>query len=172
MPKKSRIPGGKQFYRRIINIKYRKFQKCTIKAQIALYVFRRSFFFNGHRSQIERGYRQIDNELGLQINDSGSLRIKFVVVQSRSRVRLFVTPWTAAHQASLSFTISQSWLKLVSMPSDHLILCCPLLFLLSIFPRIRVFSSESALYVRWPGYWTAGEFPSILKLITEGTVYV
>ena len=81
-------------------------------------------------------------------------------------------PWTAAHQASLSFTISQSWLKLVSMPSDHLILCCPLLFLLSIFPRIRVFSSESALYVRWPGYWTAGEFPSILKLITEGTVYV
>ena len=66
------------------------------------------------------------------------------VVQSPSRVYLFVTPWTAAHQASLSFTISQSLLKLVSIelviPSNHLILCCPLLLLPSIFPSIRIFS--------------------------------
>ena len=74
-----------------------------------------------------------------------------------SRVWLFATPWTAARQASLSFTISWSLLKLLSielvMPSNHLILCCPLLLLPSIFPRIRVFSSESALCIRWPKYW-------------------
>ena len=79
------------------------------------------------------------------------------VVQSLSRVRLFVTPWTAAHQASLSFTISHSLLKLVSielvMPSNHLILCLPLL-LPSIFPSIRNFSNESALHIRWPKYWS------------------
>ena len=80
------------------------------------------------------------------------------VVQSLSRVQLFVTPWTAAHQASLSFTISQSLLKLLStelmMPSNHLILCHPFLLLSSIFPSIRIFSSESALGIRWPKYWS------------------
>ena len=80
----------------------------------------------------------------------------FTVVQSLSRVQLFVTPWTAAHQASLSFTISQSLLKLMSielmMLSKHLILCRPLLLLPSIFPSIRVFSNESALHIRWPKY--------------------
>ena len=78
-------------------------------------------------------------------------------VQSFSRVQLFVTPWTAARQASLSFTISQGLLKLMSiesvMPSNHLILCYPLLLLPSIFPSIRVFSSESVLCIRWPKYW-------------------
>ena len=68
-----------------------------------------------------------------------------------------MTPWTAAPQASLSFTVSQSLLKLISaesvMPSNHLILCHPLLLLPSVFPSIRVFSSESALCVRWPKYW-------------------
>ena len=77
-------------------------------------------------------------------------------VQSLSRVWLFVTPWTAVCQASLSFTNSQSLLKLMSiklvMPSNHLILCCPLFLLPSIFPSIRVFSSESALCIRWPKY--------------------
>jgi len=67
------------------------------------------------------------------------------------------TPWTAAHQASLSFTISWSLLKLMCtesvMPSNRLILCCPLLLLPSIFPSIRVFSNESALHIRWPKYW-------------------
>ena len=79
-------------------------------------------------------------------------------VQSLSRVRLFATPWIAARQASLSITNSWSSLKLTSielvMPSSHLILCCPLLLLPSIFPSIRVFSSESALHIRWPKYWS------------------
>ena len=79
-------------------------------------------------------------------------------VQSLSHFRLFATPWTAAHQASLSFTVSWSWIKLISielvMPSNHLIFCCPLLLLPSIFPSIRVFSSESALHIRWPQYWS------------------
>ena len=74
-----------------------------------------------------------------------------------SSVYLFATPWTAAHQASLSITNSQSLLKLMSiesvMPSNHAILCCPLLLLHSIFPSIRVFSNESALHIRWPKYW-------------------
>ena len=78
-------------------------------------------------------------------------------VQSLSRVRLSVTPWTAARQASLSITNSWSLLRLTSiesvMPFDHLILCCPLLLLPSIFPNIRVFSNESALCIRWPKYW-------------------
>ena len=82
----------------------------------------------------------------------------FVVVQSLSRVWLFVTPWTAAHQSSLSFTISQSLLKLMSiesvMPSYHLVLCHPLLILLSVFPSITIFSSESAFHIRWPKYWS------------------
>ena len=73
------------------------------------------------------------------------------------RLQLFVTPWTAACQTSWSFTISQSLLKLVSiesvMPSNHLILCHPLLLLPSVFPRIRVFCSESALCIKWPKYW-------------------
>ena len=75
-----------------------------------------------------------------------------------SRVRLFVIPWTAARQASLSITNSQSSLKLMSiesvMPSNHLILCCPLLFPPSIFPSIRVFSNKSGLHIRWPKYWS------------------
>ena len=81
-----------------------------------------------------------------------------VVVQWLSHVQLFATPKTAACQASLSFTISQSLLKLMSielvMPSNHFILCCPLLLLSSVFPRIRVFSSELALPIRWPKYWS------------------
>ena len=80
------------------------------------------------------------------------------LVQFLSRVRLFATPWTAARQASQSFTISWSLLKLMSiesvMPSNHLILCHPLLLLPSIFPSIRVFSNESALHIRWPKYWS------------------
>ena len=83
-------------------------------------------------------------------------RIVVVVVQSLSCIWLFVGPW-AAHQLSLSFTISWSLLELMSielmMPSHHLILCCPVLLLPSIFPSIRVFSSELALHIRWPKYW-------------------
>ena len=78
--------------------------------------------------------------------------------QLPSRVQLSVTPWTVARQASLSFTIYRSLLKLMSvesaMPSSHLILCCPFLLLPSVFPSIRVFSSEFALLIRWPKDWS------------------
>ena len=82
----------------------------------------------------------------------------FSSVQSLSRVRLFGTPWTAARQASLSITNSQSLLKLMSiesvMPSNHLILCLPLLLLSSIFSSIRIFSNESVLCISWPKHWS------------------
>ena len=85
-------------------------------------------------------------------------------VQSFSHVWLFATPWTAACQASLSITNSWSLLKLMSMesvmPSNRLILCCPLLLLPSIFPSIRVFSNESVLHIRWPKYWNFSVSPS------------
>ena len=84
--------------------------------------------------------------------------LQFSSLQSLNCVRLFATPWTAARQASLSITNSQSLLKLMSiksvMPSSHLILCHPLLFLPPIPPIIRVFSSESTLCMRWPKYWS------------------
>ena len=79
------------------------------------------------------------------------------VVHSLSCVRPFVTPWIEVHKVSLSFTASQGLLKLMSIesvvPSNHPILCFPLLLMLSIFPSIRVFSSEQALCIRWPKYW-------------------
>ena len=85
-------------------------------------------------------------------------RDQFSSIQPLSRVQFFVTPWIAACQASLTITDSRSLLKLVSiesvMPPNHLILCCPLLLLSSIFPSIRVFSNESALHIRWPKYWS------------------
>ena len=84
--------------------------------------------------------------------------IQFSSVQSLSPVQLFATPWTAAHQASMSITNSWSLLKLIStesvIPSNHLILCHPLLLQTSIFPSIRVFSSESVLRIRWPKHWS------------------
>ena len=106
------------------------------------------------------------------------MQVIFVVVQSLSWVRLFATSWVAAHQTVLSFTISWSLLKLMSIESVrlsyHLILCQPLL-LPTVFPRIRVFSNESAIHIRWPKYWSfscsispsnkySGWFP--LRLIT------
>ena len=87
-----------------------------------------------------------------------------VVVQSLSHVRLFVTSWTAACQASLFITVSWSLLKLMSiesvMPSNHLILCHTLLLLPSIFPSNKVFPNESSLYIRWPKYWHVNISPS------------
>ena len=102
--------------------------------------------------------------------------MSFSSVQSLSRVRLFATPWIAAHQASLSTTNSRSSLKLTSiesvMPPSHLILCCPLLLLSPITPRIRVFSNESTLRMRWPKYWsfsfgiiTSKEHPRMISFI-------
>ena len=99
-------------------------------------------------------------------------------VQSLSSVRLFVTPWTAALQVSLSFAISRSLLKLMSiesvMPSNHLILCRPLLLLPSVFPSIRVFSKESVLHIRWLKYWScsfsispSSEYPGLIFFRTD-----
>ena len=91
--------------------------------------------------------------------------------QSLSPVRLFVTPWTAARQASLSSTNSWSSLRLMSIelvrPSNHLILCRPLLLLPSIFPSIRVFSNESVLRIRWPKYWSFSFIISPTKEYSE-----
>ena len=103
------------------------------------------------------------------------LLIQFSSVQSLSHVRLFATPWIAATQASLSITNSRSSLRLMSiesvMPSSHLILCCPLLFLPPIPPSIRVFSNESILRMRWPKYWSfsfsiipSKEIPGLISL--------
>ena len=97
-----------------------------------------------------------------------------VVVEFLSHVRLFVTPLTAAHQTPLSFTISWSLLKLMSiksvMPSNHLNLCRPLFLLSSVFPSIRVFSNESVLQIRWPKYWSLSfsispstEYPGLIS---------
>ena len=103
---------------------------------------------------------------------------QFTSVQSLSRVRLFATPWIAAHQASLSVTNSRSLLKLMSielvMPSSHLILCRPLLLLPPVPPSIRVFSSESTLPMRWPKYWSfsfsiipSKEIPGLISFIMD-----
>ena len=111
------------------------------------------------------------------------------VAQSLSRVQLFVTPWSTARQAFLSITNSKSPPKPMSiesvMPSNHLILCCPLLLLPPIFPSIRVFSSESALCIRWPKYWSfrfninpSNEHPGLISfrmdwldlLVVQGTL--
>ena len=105
---------------------------------------------------------------------------QFSSVQSLSHVQFFAIPWNAACQASLSITNSRSLPKLMSiesvMPSNHFILCRPLLFLPSIFPSIRVFSNESALRIRWPKYWSfsfsispSNEYPGlVLSLKKEG----
>ena len=94
----------------------------------------------------------------LCVSQASAEHADFSSVQSLSRVRLFVTPWAAARQASLSITNSRSLLRLMSiesvMPSNHLILCRPLFLLPSVFPSIRVFSKESVLCIRWPKYWS------------------
>ena len=97
-------------------------------------------------SDVTRGLQSVNQEL---------LKLKPSLVQSLSRVQLFVTPWTVARQASLSITNSPSLLKLISIesmrPSNNLIFCGPLLS--PIFPSIRVFSKELVLHIRWPKYW-------------------
>ena len=100
--------------------------------------------------------KRLSMHAGTQLTRTGC--VQFSSVQLLSHVRLFATPWTTARQASLSITNSQSLPKLMSIesviPSNHLILCHPLLLLPSIFPSIRVFSNESALHIRWPKYWS------------------
>ena len=98
-----------------------------------------------------------ENHIGTEDKTQIYFRL-LLIAQLLSHVQLFETPWTAAHQAFLSFTISQSLLKLLSieleMPSNNLILCWPLLLPPSTSSSIRVFSSESALHIRWPKYWS------------------
>ena len=97
-------------------------------------------------------------------NTPSNESVQFSSVQPLSRVRLFATPWTTAHQASLSLTISWSSPMFMSiesvMPSNHLILCCPLLLLPSIFPSDRIFSNELTICIRWPKYWNFSISPS------------
>ena len=113
--------------------------------------------------RIKQCHLQVHTLPGSPAFDLG-LHCPVVAVQSISHVLLFATPWTAARQASLSFTISWSLFKIISidlvMPSNHLTLCHPLLFPPSIFPNIRVFSNESALRIRWPKYWSFSISPS------------
>ena len=104
-------------------------------------------------------------------------------VQSLSHAQLFVIPWTVACQAPLSSTISWSLLKFISielvMLSNHLILCCPLLLLLSIFPSIRAFSNESSLHICWPNYWSfifsispSNEYSGLISFKMTGLILV
>ena len=110
------------------------------------------------------------NAYGSKLSVSNLFFLIFSSVHSLSRVWLFATPWTMARQASLSITNSQSLPKLMSiesvMPSNHLILCHPLLLLPSILPSIRVFSNESALPIRWPKYWSSA-LASVLPMNTQ-----
>ena len=107
---------------------------------------------------VHPSFRSATPSLMSHFIQSGTISVQFSSVQLLSHIQLFVTPRTAAHQASLSITNSRSLLKLTSiesgMPSNHLIFCHPHLLLPSIFPSIRVFSSESVLCIRWPEYWS------------------
>ena len=112
-------------------------------------------------SYLDQGSPTSRPRTGTSCQISGSIRLEVKCTKmlfSRSVVSDSATTWTEARQASLSFTISRSLLKLMSieseMPSNHLVLCCPLLLLPSIFPSIRVFSNDSALRIRWPKYWS------------------
>ena len=100
----------------------------------------------------------LENSLAFSYKVKHTFTVQFSSVRSLSHVQFVVTPWTIARQASLSITNSRSLLRLMPidsvMPSNHLILCRPLLILPSIFPSIRVFSNESALHIRWPKFWS------------------
>ena len=115
--------------------------------------------FSEEETHVQMWGNVTTHALPVYVENSPSTSVMLVViVQSLSHVQLCVTPWTAAHQASPSLTISQSLIKLMSiksvMPSNHLILCHPLFLLPSVLPSIRVFSNESALCIRWPKYWS------------------
>ena len=119
------------------------------------------FYLHAHLERIYSPNINVAFSGGRIVSDSCSLFLSTASVgsvQSLSHVWLFMTPWTAACQASLSIINSQSLLKLMSiesvMPSNHPILCCPLLLLPSIFLSIRVFSNKSVLWLRWPKYWS------------------
>ena len=119
----------------------------------------RPFPFSSHEAMLKNTLLERRNEKDLG-NTSLACCYYHVVVQSISHVRLFVTPWATAHQASLSITVSQFMSIESRMPSNHLILCHPLLLLPSVFPSIRVFSNELSVCIRWPEYWSFSISPS------------
>ena len=126
--------------------------------EVYFHLLKLTSFLAQHFLQVEM-FLNINNfKINCMLSTFFSSLSQFSSVQWLSHVRLFVTPWTAAHQASLSITNSWSLLKLMSiklgMPSNHLALCHPLLLLPSIFPNIRVFSDESVLRINWPKYWS------------------
>ena len=157
-----------------------------------LYCYMDFFKVRGQKflhSSVQFSCSVISDSLQPQGLQHARLLPQFYLVQSLSHVQLFVTPWTAACQASLSITNSRSLLKLMSielvMPSNHLILCHPLLLLPSIFPSIRVFANESPLRIRWPKYWSfslkispSNEYPGLIffrmdwldLLVAQGTL--
>ena len=110
---------------------------------------------------------QAELYLTAKMTQHGRGKLIRVVVQSLSHIQLFATPWTATHQASLFFIISQSLLKFMFiesvLPSNHLILCCPLLLLPSIFPSIRVFSNESLFHIRGQSIGVSNEYSGLIS---------
>ena len=144
----------------IIEASFTSNQRTRIKVYLANQVFSSIQLLSPLEAGSKRTLSGDDtkNQRGSQAPESSkkSRTLNYSSVQSLSLVQLFVTPWTAACQASLSITNSRSPPKPMSiesvMPSSHLILCRPLLLLPSIFPSIRVFSNESALHIRWPNY--------------------
>ena len=126
------------------------------------------FPFSSHQAMLKNTLLERRNEKDLG-NTSLACCYYHVVVQSISHVRLFVTPWATAHQASLSITVSQFMSIESRMPSNHLILCHPFLLLPSVFPSIRVFSNELSVCIRWPEYWSfsisqSNEFLGLISL--------
>ena len=128
-----------------------------------------------HQAPLSMGFSRQEYWSGLPIIKLMLL----LLIQSRSRVQLFVTPWIAAYQASLFFNISWGLFKLMSielvMLSNHLIFCHPHLLLPSIIPSIKVFSNESALCIRWPNYWSfsispSNEYPGLISLGLTGLI--
>ena len=133
---------------------------------------KKSYFFFPSQSQNGMPYEKESKGLEMALGWRDS--VQFGSIQLLSHVRLFATPWTTAGQTSLSITNPWSPPKPMSielvMPSSHLILCCPLLLLPSIFPSIRVFSNELALHIRWPKYWSfsfnispSNEYPGLIS---------
>ena len=130
-----------------IYLKFKNRQKYFMVIEVRMVVLGGILTGNGHKG----AYWDADNILYPDLSSECTLGVQF---SSVTHVQLFATPWFGAHQASLSFTISRSLLKFMSielvMPSNHLILCHSLLLLPLIFPNIKVFSNESALHIRWP----------------------
>ena len=160
---------------------------CTLKTRIERHVYPNVHCITVYKSQdMEATQMSISRRIGKKAVVCIHNRI-FSSIQLLSRVQLFVTPWTAARQACLSITNSQSLLKLMSiesvMPSNHVIVCRPLVLLPSIFPSIRVFSNESVLHIRQPNYWSfrfnfspSSEYSGLVRidwldlLVVQGTL--